>query len=46
MISLMGNLKQTGEYSKKENRLADIGNKPMVTSREREGRRGSIGVEE
>ena len=38
-------IQQTSEYDKKE-RLTDIENKPVVTSREREGRRGNTGVED
>ena len=37
---------QTSEYNKKRSRLTDIENKLVVTSGEREGRRGNIGVKD
>ena len=46
MISLIcriQKIQQTSEYNKKS-RLTDIENKLLVTSRERELRRGNIGV--
>ena len=47
VIGYMWNLKnKTNVYNKKESRLTDTENKLVVTSGEREVRRGNIGEEE